>query len=357
MNFDLNADQEMLSETVDRLLADRFPLSFVRTVFDGPDGYTDDLWYAMGELGLFAILLPTEYGGLGGELLDLAVAAERLGYGAAPGPFIEHVLATLAILLAGSDDQKREWLPRLAGGACRASLAIAERDAIWTISESRAEANRRLRGTKQWVPYPDTADVLVVGTAGGFTLVRKDAPGMSIEPLQTIDRSRRLAIVDFDDVEHEPLPGEGTTFERVRDAGLILLAADAYGSAARCVDLAVDHAKTREQFGVTIGHFQALKHQLADLVLDVDSARFLYWYAAHTFDHAPDELARFAALAKAHVTDMAVRAGRLCVEYHGGIGFTWAHDVHFFLKRAIFDRAYFGTPDEHRGRVAALNHW
>jgi alkylation response protein AidB-like acyl-CoA dehydrogenase len=143
----------------------------------------------------------------------------------------------------------------------------------------------------------------------------------------------------------------------VRDAALILLSADAYGAAARCVDMAVEYAKTREQFGVTIGHFQALKHQLADLALEVDPTRFLYWYAAHAFDHLPDQVSRVAALAKSHVTESAVQAGRRAVEYHGGIGFTWAHDVHFFLKRAIFDRAYFGGPDLHRARVAMLNEW
>jgi alkylation response protein AidB-like acyl-CoA dehydrogenase len=357
VNFDLTTDQQLLADTIDRMFASRFPLSYVREIFDGSEGHADDLWRAFSELGLFAILVPTEYGGIGGEFLDLAIAAERLGYAAAPGPFLEHVLATFAIAVGGSDDQRREWLPGLAEGRFRATLAVAEIPAKWSMEDWAIRANGQLEGEKHWVPYPELADVTVVGTSDGLTLVRKAAPGVSVLSRQGIDRTRRLATVRFDGVEHEPLAAGRRVVDRVRDAALILLSADAYGAAARCVEMSVEYAKTREQFGVTIGHFQALKHQLADLALEVDPARFLYWYAAHAFDHLPHETSRFAAMAKSHVTESAVQAGRRAVEYHGGIGFTWAHDVHFFLKRAIFDRAYFGGPGAHRARVAALNDW
>lgn len=357
MNFDLSPDQALLAETIDRMFASRFPLSYVRGVFDGPEGLDDAVWHAYCELGLPGILVPTEYGGVGGELLDLAVAAERLGYAAAPGPFFEHVLATLAIVLGGTADQKNEWLPGLADGSLRGTVAFAESPARWEMEQWALNAGPTLHGEKHWVPYPEVADVTVVGTNSGLTLVRKSASGVSVFKRQGVDRTRRLATVRFDAVDHEPLDNARRPFDRVRDAALILLAADAYGASARCVDMSVDYAKIREQFGVTIGHFQALKHQLADLALEVDPSRYLYWYAAHAFDHAPDEAPRFAALAKSHVTDAAVLAGRRAVEYHGGIGFTWAHDIHFFLKRAIFDRAYFGSPEVQRARVAELNEW
>jgi alkylation response protein AidB-like acyl-CoA dehydrogenase len=357
MNFDLTIDQQLLADTIDRMFASRFPLTYVREIFDGSVGHTEDLWQAYSELGLFAILVPIEHDGLGGDLLDLAIAAERLGYAAAPGPFLEHVLATLAIAIGGSSDQKSEWLPGLAAGSLRATLAVAETPARWAMEEWTMGANARLDGEKHWVPFPELADVAVVGTVGGLTLVRKAAPGLTVRRRQGIDRTRRLATVEFDGVEHEPLAVGPREVDRIRDAALILLSADAYGAAARCVDMSVEYAKNREQFGVTIGHFQALKHQLADLALDVDPTRFLYWFAAHAFDHQPNEASRFAAMAKSLVTETAVQAGRRAVEYHGGIGFTWAHDVHFFLKRAIFDRAYFGSPIVHRERIAALNDW
>jgi alkylation response protein AidB-like acyl-CoA dehydrogenase len=155
----------------------------------------------------------------------------------------------------------------------------------------------------------------------------------------------------------EPLPGGAAAARRVRDAALVLLAADAQGGASRCVDLAVQYAKTREQFGVTIGHFQALKHQLANMGLEVEPSRALWWYAAHAFDSLPDEAPRAAALAKAHLTDVYMQVARDTVEAHGGIGFTWECDVQIWFKRAIYDRTFGGSPAVHRERAAKLAGW
>ena len=143
----------------------------------------------------------------------------------------------------------------------------------------------------------------------------------------------------------------------MRDAGLVLLAADAFGGAQRLLEMAVEYAKTRQQFGVTIGSFQGLKHQLANLAVEIEPARGLYWYAAHAFDHVREESERTAALAKAHLTDVYMQAARDSVEAHGGIGFTWECDVQIYFKRAMFDRAFFGTPATHRERAAALAGW
>jgi alkylation response protein AidB-like acyl-CoA dehydrogenase len=178
MNFDLTIDQQLLADTIDRMFASRFPLTYVREIFDGSVGHADDLWHAYSDLGLFAILVPTEYDGLGGDLLDLAIAAERLGYAAAPGPFLEHVLATLAIAIGGSSDQKSEWLPGLATGSLRATLAVAETPARWAMEEWTMGANARLYGEKHWVPYPELADVAVVGTVGGLKALT--APDVSL---------------------------------------------------------------------------------------------------------------------------------------------------------------------------------
>ena len=143
----------------------------------------------------------------------------------------------------------------------------------------------------------------------------------------------------------------------MRDAALVLLAADAFGGATRLVEMSVEYAKTREQFGVTIGHFQALKHQLANMAVDVEPARGLYWYAAHAQDHVPDQAERSAAIAKAHITDRYLQVARDAVEAHGGIGFTWECDVQIWFKRAMFDRAYLGSPALHRERSAQLAGW
>jgi alkylation response protein AidB-like acyl-CoA dehydrogenase len=163
--------------------------------------------------------------------------------------------------------------------------------------------------------------------------------------------------MQLDHVHSDLLPGGLEAAERVRQAGLVLIAADAFGGASHCLQAAVDYAKQREQFGVTIAHFQAIKHQLADMALEVEPCRALYWYAAHAFDHVPSDAARFASLAKAHICERYLVAARRAIEIHGGIGYTWECDMHFFLRRAIFDRAYLGSPSRHRSRFADLTGW
>ena len=155
----------------------------------------------------------------------------------------------------------------------------------------------------------------------------------------------------------EALPAGQKASGRVRDAGLILLSADAYGGAARSLQMAVDYSNTREQFGVTLGHFQAIKHQLANMAIKVDPMRFMVWYSAHAFDHFPDESERSGALTKAHATSVFMQPARDTLEAHGGIGFTWECDVQILFKRAMFDRAFLGAPRVHRERAAVLAGW
>jgi alkylation response protein AidB-like acyl-CoA dehydrogenase len=153
------------------------------------------------------------------------------------------------------------------------------------------------------------------------------------------------------------LPESGSGASRLNDAALVLLAADAFGAGSRLVDMCVEYAKTREQFGVTIGRFQAFKHQLANMAVEIEPARALFWYATHAFDHVRDESERSAALAKSHITDRAMQIARDAVEAHGGIGFTWECDVQLWFKRIMFDRAFLGTPSLHRERAARLAGW
>jgi alkylation response protein AidB-like acyl-CoA dehydrogenase len=192
---------------------------------------------------------------------------------------------------------------------------------------------------------------------GGLVLVEKGAEGLSIEATDGADRSRRLGEVTFAGTPCEVLPNGAAVAGRVRDAGLILLAADAIGGSQRCLEMSVEYAKTRQQFGVVIGQFQALKHQLANMALSVEPSRGLYWYAAYAFDHEPDQSERTAAIAKAHITDGFMQVARDATEAHGGIGFTWECDVQMWFKRAMFDRAFLGAPARHRSRAAELANW
>ena len=358
MNFDLSEEQRLLQQTVAQFLEKECPPPVVREIFEGDTGFDPALWKGMVELGIGGLHISESYGGAGLEVIDLALAAETLGYAAAPGPFLGHALASLAIQLGGSDEQKKNWLPRLAAGDAIGTIALGETDGAWQPEQWTANANDKLTGRKQYVPYANLAEVIVVGVAGGgLVLVERSAAGVEVSPFGGVDRSRRLDTLDFDGVAFEPLPEGRAVASRVRDAGLVLIAADAFAAGSRLVDMSVEYAKTREQFGVTIGHFQALKHQLANMAVEIEPARALFWYAAHAFDHIPGEAERAAAIAKAHCTDGAMRVARSAVEAHGGIGFTWECDVQIWFKRALFDRAFLGLPSLHRERAAQLAGW
>jgi alkylation response protein AidB-like acyl-CoA dehydrogenase len=346
MNFDLSDEQLLLQATVRQFLERECPPERRRALFEAEQGFDPVLWKGMIELGLGGIQLPEEHGGVGLELLDLALVAEELGRHAAPGPFLGHALAGLAIARGGSEEQRRRWLPKLATGTSLGTVALAEAGGAWLPEEWTLAGGEVLDGAKQHVPFADVADLFVVGVAGGgLALVEKDAAGVAVEAVR------------FECARAEILAAGVHAAPQVCDAGLVLLAADAWGGASRCVEMAVDYAKTRQQFGVPIGSFQAHKHQLANLAVEVEPARALVWWAAHAFDRAEAEAERAAALAKAHATDRFMQVARDTVEAHGGIGFTWECDVQIFFKRALFDRAWLGTPSRHRERAAALAGW
>jgi alkylation response protein AidB-like acyl-CoA dehydrogenase len=357
VNFDLDDDQRLLDETLRRYFRVQFGPDAMRGAFESPRFEIDQTpWADLAAMGLFAILVPEEHGGSGRGLVDLAVAAECLGYAAAPGPFLEHSLATLAIAIGGDDEQRQRWLPTLGAGTARATLAVAEAHNCWSADDLRIGGSV-LRGTKSWVLNAEGADLVVVLMRDGVALLIPGTPGCELMPVESLDGTRRFSTLVLDGPEHERLPGGVDVARAVLDAGAVLLAADAFGGAQRCLHASVAYAQTREQFGVTIGHFQAIKHQLADMALDVEPCRGLYWYAAHAFDHVPADAPRFASLAKAHIADRYLAAARRSIEIHGGIGYTWECDLHIYLRRAVFDRAAFGSPTAHRERFAALADW
>lgn len=358
MNFDITEEQQLLQGTIAQVLANECPLTRLREIFEGDSGHDPALWKSLVEMGLAGLIVPEEHGGAGLEMLDLALAAETLAYGGAPGPFFGHALASLAIALGGSTEQQARWLPRLATGDATGTVALGEAGGFWQPDEWRLPHEVTLSGTKLHVPYAELADVIVVGIAGGgLVVVEREAPGVIVSPIDGVDRARRIAAVEFTETPCEVLEKGTSAALRVRDAGLVLLAADAFGAGSRLVDMSVEYAKVREQFGVTIGHFQALKHQLANMAVAMEPARALFWYAAHAFDHLPEESERAAAVAKAHLTDSAMKVARDAVEAHGGIGFTWECDVQLWFKRAMFDRAFLGVPSIHRERAARLAGW
>jgi alkylation response protein AidB-like acyl-CoA dehydrogenase len=358
MHFGLTEEQELLQETLRGFVAAECPPPRLRELFEAGRGHDPALWKGLAEMGIAGLVVPEAFGGAGLELLELALVAEQLGAGALPAPLLGHSLACLALVLAGSEAQQRRWLPALASGEQIGSVAFAEDGDRWEPGEwSLRIESGRLRGRKRHVPHGADADLLVVGTSGGGLALVTRGAGVRAEDERGIDRTRPVARLDFEDAACEALPGGSAASARLRDAGLVLLAADAFGAAWQLTRMTIDYAKTRQQFGQPIAQFQAVKHQLANMATSLEPARGLFWYAAHAFDHLPQEAERAAAIAKHHLTDRATDVARQAVELHGGLGFTWECDVQIWFKRAMFDRAFLGTPEQHRARCADLGGW
>ena len=374
MDFGLSEDQEMLCRSAAEFLAAECPPTLVREVARDEDGYPRALYRKMAELGWMGLVVPETYGGAGVGMLELALLCEQLGRAVVPGPFFSSaVLATLAILRGGSSAQKKRWLPRLASGEVIGTLALLEEsdriDAPGVAMRARARGDKwALSGTKLFVTDAHVADLLVVAcrTAGrdeeGVTLflVPRETPGVKVLPLPSIDVTRRPTEVRFENVE---LPkdavlgaaGKGwKALARVLDEAAVALAADSLGGAQRALELAVEYSKVREQFGRVIGSFQAVKHMAAEMVSEIEPARALVWYAAYAADALPREAPRAASMAKACLSDVYSRVANRAVQMHGGIGFTWEHDLHFWFKRAKWNELAFGDATWHRERLAAL---
>ncbi|MEZ4217809.1 MAG: acyl-CoA dehydrogenase family protein [Myxococcota bacterium] len=360
MHFGLSEEQELLQETVRGFAAGECPADVLRKHFDAATGFDAELWRGLAEIGVAGLAIPEAYGGAGMEWLDLALVAEIVGEGGLPVPLLGHALAARAIALGGSDAQKEKWLPALASGEAIGAVAFAEEGDAWEPETFTARvANGVLTGRKKYATDANEANLFVVGVeGGGLAVVERGASGFAIERVGSIDHTRQLGDLAFANTPCEPLANSSIDVARkVRDAGLVLLAADAYGAAARLVAITNEYAKSRKQFGQPIAQFQSVKHQLADLATQHECARGLLWYAGHAIDHLPKESMRQAALAKSHICDVAAWIGREAIELHGGLGFTWECDVHIHLKRVMFDRSYLGTPEHHRRRIALQEGW
>jgi alkylation response protein AidB-like acyl-CoA dehydrogenase len=361
MDFGLSEEQKALAVTVRRYLAERCPSSRVRAVMESDTGHDAELWRGLMDLGVGSLVVPEAHGGLGSELLDLALVSEELGYACAPGPFLACAMATVALAAGDNDEAAAKWLPRLASGDAIATAAVGEAGSRWDETDLAATVkDGTLAAGKFLVPYGSLADVHVVAARDdegiALWLVERDAGTVAASELSGNDRTRRLSSVEYRGAKVVRIGG-AAAFARMRDAALVLVAADAYGGARRCLEMARDYALTREQFGQPIGAFQAVKHQLANLAVELEPSLSLWWYAAHAVDRIPDEGPRHAALAKAFSTDLFDRAARDSTELHGGIGFTWEYDLHLWFRRSIFDRAFFGDAHYHRARAARLAGW
>jgi len=362
MNFGLSEDQMLLKSTIKRFLEEQCPTSRVRAIMESDSGHDPALWQGLADLGITGLNIPAAHGGSGLELLDLALAAEELGYAATPGPFLGSAMAATALVEGGDAAQREPWLPRVAAGQAIGTVAFGEADSQWDPGQytTRVTAGK-LTGLKPLVPSAGVADFLIVAAvddAGpGLWLVERGAPGIAITPLKVLDMTRHVDSVRFTGTPAVKLGGTPAALQRTVDAGCVLIAADAFGGSRRCLDMTVQYAMQREQFGQKIGAFQAVKHQIANLAAELEPSLSFYWYAAHAFDRIRDQSERHAAMAKALLTDVFDRVTRDTTELHGGIGFTWEFDLHLWFRRAIFDRGFLGDAAFHRTRAANLAGW
>lgn len=363
MDFGLSSDQVLFQSTLRRFLEEQCPTTRVRTIMETETAHDPALWQGLAQLGVPGLIVPTEHGGAGLELLDLALAAEELGYACTPGPFLGHSLATICVLEGATPAQQERWLPGMAAGSIVATVAWGEAGSQWDPQNwSATYDDGYLSGEKLFVPFANVADVIVASArrpdgGPGLFVVERGAAGLAIRQLSVVDMTRKVQHVRFDRTPATPLEGSPAALQRAIDAGCILIAADAFGGSRRCIEMAVNYAKTREQFGQVIGAFQAVKHQLANMACELEPAMSFWWYAAHAYDHIRDQAERHAAMAKAYLTDIYDRVTREATELHGGIGFTWEFDLHLWFRRAIFDRGFLGDAHYHRERAAKLAGW
>ena len=358
MFFQLTDEQRALQDAVRSYLRDRFGLDKVRELFENPDGdgVPGPLWQALGEQGWLAVLVPEEHDGIGLGLLDAAVLAREFGSGVVPGPWLGTVLAGEAVRLAGSKEQQAEWLPRLAAGEAKGAVALLKHGASPSAASAPATSSGgALSGRLPLVEYAQVADVLVVAAQDGLYLVDPRGAGVTVTPVDGLDKTVRVAHVELDGAAGTKLEeGSPDVVEDLLDRAAVLVANDLVGIARKALTDTVEYDKTRVQFGKPVGSFQAIKHHLADLHNAITFAEHAATYAAHAADVDADDRRLAASIAKAKAADAADAAVSAMIQYHGGIGYTWEHDTHFYFKRSKRLEGAYGDAAQHRERIAQL---
>ncbi len=376
MNFGFNEEQELLRSTARKFFDNECPSETVRTLMDTPEGMTPALWGKLAEQGWTGLIYPEAYDGMGLGLVDLVVLMEEMGRAVVPGPYFSTLLlGGLAVLEAGSDAQKKEWLPRIASGHKRVTLAWMEPSATLgpagvTLAAAGKNGRFTLSGTKLFVPDAHTADAIVIAARTGagasdgagvsLFIVPKDTAGLEVKLLPTMDQTRKLCEVTLRDavVGTDALLGAAGSgwapLSRVLDRATVGLCAEMCGGAQKVLDMTVEYAKIRQAFGRPIGSYQGVKHKAADMLVDVENSKSITYYAAWAMDEGAAEGPLAVSMAKAYVSDAYRRVSAAGIQLHGGIGFTWEHDLHLYFKRAKGSEFTFGDATYHRERVAQL---
>jgi alkylation response protein AidB-like acyl-CoA dehydrogenase len=373
MDIRLSEDQIEIARQARRFCENETPVAYVRKMFEDDQGYEEEKWLKMVEMGWTALSIPEEYGGLGLSTMDLAVILEEMGRAVQPGPYFSTViLAAETILAAGNNEQKAKYLSGIAEGRLKGTLALFEPDSggdpeYLTMAAVPANGKYVLNGVKLFVPDAHVADFIIVAALTenqGLSLfvVDSQTPGLGITLLPTMDGTRKLCAVQFKDVavpmdQILGIPGQAQpALTRVLQKAQVGLSAESVGGAQRALEMATDYAKVRVQFEQPIGSFQSVKHRCAQMYLEVESSRSMMYWAAWAQDHGrEDEAALAAAAAKAYVSEAYCNVASGAVQILGGIGMTWEHDIHLYLKRAKANEMAWGDPCYQREKVLRIS--
>ena len=366
MQFAFTEEQDQLRSFVRQFLDEKSDEAAVRALMETEQGYDEAVWSQMAEqLGLQSLIIPEAYGGQGFSWVELVVVLEEMGRSLLCAPFFSSVvLATSALMLSGDEAAQSEYLPKIASGELIATVAVTEENGRWdesgvTATATAAGDSWTIDGAKHYVLDGHTAGLIIVAarTAAGVSLfaVDGDAAGLERTALSTMDQTRKQAKLTLSSTPATLIGTDGAgwvTLEAMLDRAAVGLAAEQVGGAQKVLDMSVEYAKDRVQFGRPIGSFQAIKHKCADMLLEVESAKSAAYYAAWCAAEENDELPAMASLAKSYCSEAYFHATAENIQIHGGIGFTWEHPAHLYFKRAKSSELLFGDPTYHRELLA-----
>jgi alkylation response protein AidB-like acyl-CoA dehydrogenase len=357
MYFGLSEEQKSLEENINRFLADNAPLDTIKAVTNGEEIQAKSVHQGILDLGLSGLVIPEEYGGLELNMLFATVVAAALGSGTAPVPYAgSYVMAPLAINLAGSDGQKNQWLPKIAGGECVIGVGLSEY--VGAREDAGIEfSNGKLSGRSLFLIDGKNADAyLLANKSGELFLVEASSPGIEVIELTTVDKTRTSIELILKDVNADLLSGSSdkSVIEKVLDAGRIMLAADTVGAAQVMLDKSVAYSLERKQFGRLIGSFQAVKHMCAEMAAELEPCHSMIWHAAHCFDNVPEEARLMACQTKAHISEVGQQVSKTATEVHGGMGFTDELGLHYWFKRIGLNKQLLGSPELIREEAGKL---
>jgi len=355
MQFGLNENQTILRDSAREFFAGECPIASVRRAAESDTAHDKGLWQKLAAQGYTGIIFDEVYGGVGLGVVELALLMEEAGRALLPGPLFATVaLAGAVIDACGSPAQKKKYLAPISHGSSRATLAFVEAGGSWNAADLHTETmNGRLSAEKLFVPDAGVADTIVVVARDGVYVVDATAPGVVVAPMAGMDLTRRLYAVSLRDVVGERLDSTAG-LDRALGVATTALVAEMVGGMQRTLEITVDYAKTRKQFGKAIGSFQAVQHQCADMYLETESARSAAYYAALALQEDAADAAASVSIAKLYASDAARTVGNRGIQIHGGMGFTWENDLHLFYRRAKASETMLGDATFHRERLAQL---